>query len=161
MRKRPILSLLYVAMFALFSCSKSNSSSLVLPPSSYNMAATVTKSSTAILFSATGPAYITAVKTKDICTITASDTSGGAVVSNFTFIIVNCRGIGTYTFDSSSDTKADYETTGVANTQTAFAYGTIAITAISGENISGTFSGTLTDGSVIAGGKFTAWGKGF
>ena len=161
MRKYPILfALLYIAMCVLSGCSKSDSSA-VLPPSSYTMSATITTSATATPFSATGPVYVTAVRTGSICTITATDTSRGSVVSDLKFIIVDYNGVGTYIFDSTSRTKADYETTGISNTHTAVAYGTIVITTISGANISGTFSGGLTDGAVIAGGKFTAWGTGF
>ena len=131
-----------VAMFALFSCSKSGTSSLPLSSSSYTMSATITKSPAVTLFSASSPMYVTALNNNHVCNISGSDTSGGSVISNFT-------------------TKADYESSGTAFSQTSFANCTIIITNISGENIFGTFYGTLTDGSVVTNGKFTALGNGF
>ena len=149
-------------LIALSGCCKSGSSpSVILSPTSYTMSATITKPGGSSPFSALGPSYVSATETKTNCIISASDTSGMAVISNFTFTIAPFHGAGTYVFDSTSVTKADYETSGIIYTQTSFAYGTIVLTQIAGENISGTFFGTLTDGSVITGGKFTALGRGF
>ena len=124
------------------------------------MSATITKSTAITLFSAAGSQYITATQNNYECTIIANDTTGDSVVSNFTFKISNFNGTGQYYIDSASTTNAYYETTGTAIKQTAFSIGTVNI-LVSGENVSGTFNGTLTDGSVVTNGKFSALGQGF
>ena len=126
-------------------CKKHNlDAAAILSPSSYMMAATITKSEGVTNFSAISSQYVTAVKSDSTCVITGNDTSGTSVVSNFTFKIVGFDGVGNYYVDSATLNHADYETNGVI-----------------GENIYGTFEGTLTDGSVVANGKFIALGKGF
>ena len=157
------LTLLIVAcgiMAALFSCRKNNDSSL-LPSSSYTMGATITKPGNITFFTATGPVYVASTVVGGLCTIIATDTSDMSVVSDLKFTITNYTGVGKYNIGTSPSPIAYYEVTGTAYTQTAFASGTIIITGISGDNISGTFSGILTDGSVITNGTFTALGNGF
>ena len=143
-------------------CKKHNlDAAAILSPSSYMMAATITKSEGVTNFSAISSQYVTAVKSDSTCVITGNDTSGTSVVSNFTFKIVGFDGVGNYYVDSATLNHADYETNGIIYTQTSFAQGTITINGVIGENIYGTFEGTLTDGSVVANGKFIALGKGF
>ncbi len=152
-----------VAAAALSGCckNKNNAASALLSPSSYYMSASITKAGSNTKFSAQTSFYVTAVKSGDDCVISGSDTSGKVVVANFTFTIHKFTGTKTYVFDSAATSHGDYETNGIAYTQTAFSHCQISISNISGKNISGTFNGTLTDGSVVSDGKFTALGKGF
>ncbi len=154
-----LLPCLLILLIACGSCKKSASS--ILPPSSYKMTATITKSGNSTFFSASGNSYVTAANGNNECKISASAVSGTSVISNFTFSISGYSGVGSYVFDSIYAPVADYETITPAFIQTAFAYAIVSITSVSYEDVYGTFAGTLTDGSVITDGKFIASGTGF
>ena len=124
------------------------------------MTAVVTKAGTATFFSTIGSQYIFATKNNNECLISANDTMNNSIVSNFTFKIGNFYDGGEFYIDSASSVTAYYETTGGSVIQTAFSIGTINV-LVSGEDVSGTFNGTLTDGSVVTNGKFTSSGQGF
>jgi hypothetical protein len=154
-------TILFVSTVVLPGCCKKNSS--VPPERFYAMSASLKNSSGVTGFRAVGPVYVTAVKETNICTISGIDTSGGAPVSAFMFRLRDFDGAHeyTYTYDSSSLSKVYFERYSPSFSQTAFAYASIKITTITGQNITGTFSGILTDGSEVREGTFTALGTGF
>jgi hypothetical protein len=157
MKKYTIFAILIVLLIVSFeNCKKSTPS----PLPSYTMSATLTKSATPSLFSASGVYYVTAVDSGGECIISGSQTSGTSVVSNFTMAILNYTGAGTYVFDSNF-VVGYYETIDSAFKQTAFVSGTLTIKNVSGENIYGSFSGTLRDSTTVTNGKFVALGNGF
>ena len=146
---------------AFTSCCKKHKSS-ASPTLTYAMSATIVRQGDTTLFAASGPPFVTTIDKYQIheCDIFGADTSGNTTVSKFTFTIENYYGVGSYLFDSSSTSYGDYEKINPAYAQTDFAQCTIIITSITGADITGTFSGTLTDGSVVTNGTFTAYGGG-
>ena len=133
---------------------------------SYGMSATIiTRSGDTILFSATGPYNVTAIRSGNAYTITGIDTSGVAKGSNFTFNSPGYCGPGNYaaamgTLGNYRNIGA-YQTSGTSFSQTAFFTGNVELTGISGEIITGNFHGLLLDSSVVTNGTFTAMGSGF
>ncbi|MES2702176.1 MAG: hypothetical protein V4649_06030 [Bacteroidota bacterium] len=159
MKKHLIPFVFAISPFAFSGCCKSNASSTL--PRQYVMSAKLTSSSQSS-FEAVGPAYVTAVRLSDsLCTITGSDTMGDNIASRFTFKLRYFYGVGTYRVDSASESRGWFESTSPAVAQTAFASASVTVSAIKGSTITGTFSGTLTDGATVSEGRFTAYGTGF
>ena len=157
MKKHLTLSgMVCIAMALLIGCSKSNSS---LPAAAYSTSATITKSSTTT-FSAIGPVYVTATLQGGKCIISSTDTAGGVAIANFTFAISYYAGVNSYPININGN-SGYYEFLGPALSQTTFVSGGITITKVSGSDLYGTFSGVLSDGSVITNGSFVASGNGF
>jgi hypothetical protein len=147
------------AIALLVSCSKKDKYPAVRP--TYGMFAKIIKSADTIIFSAPGYSWVRAIDSNMQCKIFGSDTFSDAVVSSFRFRIYDYAGAGTYVFDSTSQSYADYETNDPVYSQTAFTYCVVHIISVVPDNVSGTFSGSLADGSVVTNGIFTVSGKGF
>jgi len=149
-----------IVISLIIGCSKNDksspSSSASSSSSNFEMSATIMKQADSSLFSAAGPSLVIAIDSNYECKIIASDTLADTVVSKFTLTILDYSGVGTYSFDSSIYYRyAVYETMN-PYTQTAFAQCTVKISTVTAENISGTFSGTLTDGTIVTNGSFNA-----
>lgn len=153
-----LLAIIFPIAIFLNCCSKKQITGK-LPP--FEMSATITSQGGSTSFFAYGPSSVTAVDSDGECQIFAIDTSGTMIVSKLTFTLFNYRGIGKYIFDSSDISFADYEISRPSFAQTSFAHCAFNITSASGEYVSGTFEGILSDGSVVSNGTFTAFPKGF
>ena len=149
------LSAIVCGIILVPSCKKNRSSS-TNPSYTYLSSATITKGPDTVLFLAAGPLWVTAVNSSGECEFSATDTLAGGVVSRITITIFNYGGVGGYVFDSVSRSYGTYEIISPAYQQTTFAHGTIHITKVTGQAISGTFSGNLVDGTMVSNGVFTA-----
>jgi hypothetical protein len=136
-------TIVMIGLVVLSSCSKKSSSP------SYLMTATVG----ATAFSGSNTYALTAGTDVSIFSYTGSGTT--ATPPYLEIVMPNFTGTGTYTFDSTllSNTAGYYESSTSAKVAKS---GSVIITSSSSTSISGTFSFTTTDGTVVSNGKFTA-----
>jgi hypothetical protein len=128
-------------------CSKKSDSP------SYSMKATV--GSTA--FNVSNCYAVTTGAILNITGNTGSSTSANPPYLGIT--IYNYTGTGTFTINSSATAPAvaiTWAPTSAITDMQAATSGTVTITSASSSTISGTFSGTLMNGSSVSGGTFTA-----
>jgi len=135
-------------------CSKSSNGS------AYTMTATVTSpGGSKSNFSASGNYDVTASDSSSAVQVFGASMSGATLVSSIALDLFNSySGPGTYYFNDTSTTLANYYTSG--NT-ISVRHGWVTISSTSGEVVKGTFSLTLDDSTTITNGVFTAAGKGF
>ena len=145
------------------SCHKKQNSPAPAPVPSYSMSAILSShAGDSTAFVASGAGAVTAVLNGSRCTISATGITGSTPSSNFTFVITNYNGKGYYSFgNGSTSSNPVYQTGDTAFAQTPFSNAVLIITDISGETITGTFSGTLVDTVSVVNGNFVASGTGF